>query len=88
MAIQSKSKKKGEGSFGSKTIVLAISEKEYSRFLSEKSFAKEVLAQWIAKDSFHRKLFPRAIHEEGYILRLIISVGLVRRNLGNFSNLV
>lgn len=53
---------------GKRTIILDISEKEYSTFIKDKEYAKVLIDEWISKDR-EQKLFPKAIFEGGYTLK-------------------
>lgn len=63
-----KNKKENKIIPGMRTIILDIPKKEYSVFVKNNKYAKELIDTWIDRDKTH-KLFPRAIFEDGYTLK-------------------
>jgi hypothetical protein len=53
---------------GNFTIVLDILEENYSQFVADSDYAKQIIDEWISKD-VARKIFPNKIHTDGYSLK-------------------
>ena len=53
---------------GSKTIILNITESDYDRFISDISYAKQVIDSALSEDT-HGKIFPQGTAKTGYSLK-------------------